>query len=74
MGHDATVLLLHCRRSDTRQIPGRHPGLRRFWPVQGRVGENGPTIDSIEVVEFETNDALKEWLKQKAPGFLPAGG
>jgi hypothetical protein len=36
-----------------------------------QVGENGPTIDSIEVAEFESHDTLKEWLKQKAPAFLP---
>jgi hypothetical protein len=24
------------------------------------VGENGPSIDSIQVAEFESNDALKE--------------
>jgi len=34
------------------------------------VGEKGPTIDSIEVAEFESHAALKEWLRQKAPGFL----
>jgi hypothetical protein len=35
-----------------------------------QVGENGPTIDSIEVSEFGTHEALTEWLKQKAPAFL----
>jgi hypothetical protein len=35
-----------------------------------QVGETGPTIDSIEVAEFETNAEVKEWLKQKAPAFL----
>jgi hypothetical protein len=34
-----------------------------------RVGETGPTIDSIEVAEFESSAALKEWLSQKAPAF-----
>jgi hypothetical protein len=34
-----------------------------------QVGESGPTIDSIEVAEFETHAALKEWLAQKAPAF-----
>ncbi len=37
-----------------------------------QVGDDGPTIDSIEVAEFESQAALNEWLKQKAPGF--AGG
>ena len=35
-----------------------------------QVGEKGPTIDSIELAEFESNEQLKEWLKQKAPGFV----
>src|ERR1700730_1406393 len=34
-----------------------------------QVGESGPTIDSIEIAEFETHDALKEWVRQKAPAF-----
>lgn len=35
-----------------------------------QVGETEPTIDSIEVAEFESHAALKEWLCQKAPAFL----
>ncbi len=35
-----------------------------------RVGETGPTIDSIEIEEFESQDALREWLKNHAPAFL----
>jgi hypothetical protein len=34
------------------------------------VGESGPTIDSIEVAEFESQEALKEWLSKKAPAFM----
>jgi hypothetical protein len=34
------------------------------------VGETEPTIDSIEVAEFESHAALKEWLSQKAPAFI----
>ena len=33
------------------------------------VGETEPTIDSIEVEEFESHAALKEWMSKKAPGF-----
>jgi hypothetical protein len=33
------------------------------------VGESEPTIDSIEVAEFESHAALKEWLSKKAPSF-----
>jgi hypothetical protein len=36
-----------------------------------RVGETEPTIDTIEVGEFESHAALKEWLSKKAPAFLP---
>jgi len=35
-----------------------------------KVGETGPTIDSIQIAEFESHDALKEWLGQHAPAFL----
>jgi hypothetical protein len=34
------------------------------------VGETGPTIDSINVMEFESHADLKEWLSKNAPGFL----
>lgn len=35
-----------------------------------KVGETGPTIDSIEVAQFESQAAIKEWLEKKAPAFL----
>ncbi len=35
-----------------------------------QTAENGPTIDSIEVVEFESHEALKNWLSKTAPEFL----
>jgi hypothetical protein len=38
-----------------------------------QVGETGPTIDSIEVAEFESHAELKEWLSEKAPAFLRLG-
>ena len=34
------------------------------------VGESGPTIDSIQVMEFESHAALKEWLGKNAGAFL----
>jgi len=34
------------------------------------VGEMGPTIDSIKVMEFESLADLKYWLRKNAPGFL----
>jgi hypothetical protein len=35
-----------------------------------KVGDTGPTIDSIEVAEFESQADLKEWISQNAPAFL----
>jgi hypothetical protein len=35
-----------------------------------QVGEKGPTIDRIEVAEFESQEELREWLKKNAPAFL----
>lgn len=35
-----------------------------------QTGENGPTIDGIEIGEFETRAVLTEWLTQNAPMFL----
>jgi hypothetical protein len=34
------------------------------------VGDTGPTIDSIQVAEFESHADLKEWLSQHAPAFV----
>jgi hypothetical protein len=36
------------------------------------VGETGPTIDKIEVAEFESHAALNEWISAKAPAFAQA--
>jgi hypothetical protein len=35
-----------------------------------RVGEKAPTIDSIEVAEFESHAELKVWLGKHAPVFV----
>jgi hypothetical protein len=35
-----------------------------------QIQDSGPTIDRIEVGEFESNDELKEWIGQRAPKFL----
>jgi hypothetical protein len=35
-----------------------------------RVGESGPTIDSIEIGEFTSYEERREWLRKKAPAFL----
>lgn len=34
------------------------------------IGASGPTIDRIEVGEFQSNDELKEWVGQRAPALL----
>jgi hypothetical protein len=35
-----------------------------------QVGDTGPTIDRIQIEEFESQAALKEWLSKNAPAFL----
>ncbi len=35
-----------------------------------KAGEGQPTVDKIEVAEFETQEELREWLKKAAPVFL----
>jgi hypothetical protein len=56
-----------------------HAGLQRhrvLWvremtPEEIRqVGEKGPTIDRIELAEFESQEELRDWLKKTAPEFL----
>lgn len=34
-----------------------------------RIGEVGPTIDSIEIGQFKSQDDAQEWLRQRAPAF-----
>jgi hypothetical protein len=56
-----------------------HGGLQRhrvMWIAEmseediRSIGETGPTIDSIQIGEFESHADLKEWLKKNAPVFL----
>lgn len=35
-----------------------------------QVAEAGPTIDSIQVAQFESHAAMKEWLEAHAPAFV----
>jgi hypothetical protein len=35
-----------------------------------KVGDTGPTIDSIEVAEFDSHEAIKAWVTKKAPAFV----
>jgi hypothetical protein len=55
-----------------------HAGLQRhrvLWVREmsaeeiRQVGETGPTIDSINVAEFETHSDLKAWVGKHAPEF-----
>jgi hypothetical protein len=57
-----------------------HAGLQRhrvLWVREmsaddvRQVGETGPTIDSIQVAEFEKHADLREWLGKHAPAFMP---
>lgn len=56
-----------------------HAGLQRhrvLWIKEmtkddiERVGESGPTIDSIEIGEFTTYEERCEWIRNRAPAFL----
>lgn len=62
-----------------RAVTLTHAGFQRhrlLWVREmtdaeiNQVGETEPTIDSIEVAEFESHTALKEWLSHKAPAFV----
>ncbi|MCY2936644.1 MAG: hypothetical protein NT172_21085 [Planctomycetota bacterium] len=45
--------------------------IREMTPDEIRqVGESGPTIDRIEVMEFQSHESLKNWLQATAPHFL----
>jgi hypothetical protein len=55
-----------------------HAGLQRHHVLWIRemteteireVGETGPTIDSIEIGAFESQEASTKWLEEKAPAF-----
>jgi hypothetical protein len=56
-----------------------HAGLQRHRVLWVRemnaeenrhVGDKGPTIDSIQVAEFENHTALKEWVGRHGPAFV----
>jgi hypothetical protein len=82
-GDVVTLVLIRGSNLDRPLVDGTinmtHAGLQRhrvLWIREmskeeiRQVGEKGPTIDSIEVAEFEKQEELREWLKKKAPGFL----
>ncbi len=35
-----------------------------------RVGKGGPTIDRVEIGEFDDQEQLQAWLQKKAPVFV----
>ena len=56
-----------------------HAGLQRHRVIWVRemteeeiqdIGDNGPAIDSIEVAEFDSQKAVKDWVRNKAPAFV----
>ena len=44
--------------------------IREMPRTSSKSGDKGPTIDSIEVAEFESHAALKEWLGTHGPAFI----
>jgi hypothetical protein len=65
--HEGAINLTHAGLQRHRVL-----WVREMTPEEIRqIGDKGPTIDSIQVAEFESHDALREWLKQKAPAFIP---
>jgi len=63
---DGTIDLIHAGLQRHRVL-----WIREMTPEEIRqVSEKGLTIDRIDVAEFESNDALKDWLRKKAPTFL----
>ena len=45
--------------------------VREMDKVEARkVGQTGPTIDHIDVAEFEGQEEMREWLGKVAPGIL----
>jgi hypothetical protein len=63
--HDGTIDLTHAGLQRHRVL-----WIREMTDEDIRkVGEAGPTIDSIELAEFKSHDALNEWVDSHAPGF-----
>ena len=63
--NDGTIDLTHAGLQRHRVL-----WLREMNPEDIRiVGESGPTIDSIQVMEFESHADLREWLDKTAPSF-----
>jgi len=63
---DATIDLTRAGLQQHRVLWIREMDEEDIW----KVGETGPTIDSIQIAEFDSHDRLKEWLGEKAPAFL----
>jgi hypothetical protein len=64
--HEGTINLTHAGLQRHRVL-----WVREMTKEEIRqVGESGPTIDSIEIGECESNEAVKEWIGKQAPGFL----
>jgi hypothetical protein len=45
--------------------------IREMEPDELRqAGEGEPTIDGIEVAEFESGEEMREWVKKHVPAFV----
>lgn len=82
-GDTVTLVLIRGSNLDKPLIDGTidltHAGLQRHRVIWVRemtnediekVGETGPTIDTIEVAEFQSQTELKEWLGSHASAFV----
>jgi hypothetical protein len=72
----AVSALHHLNEGAINLTPGRLQRHRVVWIREmpeadiKQVGDTGPTIDRIQVEEFESQAALKEWLSKNAPAFV----
>ncbi len=63
--HDGVINLTHAGLQRHRVLWVREMSKEEIE----RVGESGPTIDSIEIGECTTHEERREWIQKKAPAF-----
>ena len=86
-GDLVTLVLIRGSNLDMLVSPGAvnltHRGLQRHRILWVRemtdqelrvIGDNGPTIDRIEIAEFDAEMELTEWLRKHAPQFVGKAG
>ncbi|HYV37206.1 MAG TPA: hypothetical protein VE988_15980 [Gemmataceae bacterium] len=64
--NEGAINLTHAGLQRQRVLWIREMTTEEIWQVR----ETGPTIDSIEVAEFESHEELLNWINKKAPAFL----